>query len=153
MTGLPLAFATPWVLVGLAALPVLWWLLRVTPPRPETVTFPPLRLLAEVRVEEETPARTPWWLTAIRLLAAAAVIFALAGPVFRPAADRLTGTGPVWLIVDNGFSAAPDWAARLRTAETVIDGAREAGRTVVLVATADGTDADVVARTADDAAR
>ena len=56
MLGLPIAFAAPWVLAGLAALPVLWWLLRVTPPRPETTTFPPLRLLLALRVEEETPA-------------------------------------------------------------------------------------------------
>src|SRR5438045_1242184 len=29
-----LAFASPWLLAALAALPVIWWLLRVTPPAP-----------------------------------------------------------------------------------------------------------------------
>lgn len=153
MSAFPLAFTAPWVLVGLLALPVLWWLLRVTPPKPKAVTFPPMRLLAEVRVEEETPARTPWWLTLLRLLLAMAVIFALSGPVFRPSADGLAGSGPVWLILDNGYSAAPDWAARVRTAESVIDGARDAGRPVLLVATADGTSEDIVSTTPDEAAR
>ena len=31
---LPLGFAQPLVLLGLLSLPVLWWLLRVTPPAP-----------------------------------------------------------------------------------------------------------------------
>ena len=30
----PIAFAAPWLLLALAALPVIWWLLRVTPPAP-----------------------------------------------------------------------------------------------------------------------
>ncbi|WP_181702572.1 DUF4159 domain-containing protein [Chthonobacter albigriseus] len=145
MMGLPFAFAAPWVLVGLVALPILWWVLRVTPPRPSLVTFPPLRLLSQVRVEEETPARTPWWLTLIRLLLAALVIFALAGPTFRPVADRLTGTGPVWLLIDNGYSAAPDWEARRSTAQSVIDNASAAGRPVVVVGTAEGISRDITA--------
>src|SRR6185437_8991021 len=33
MLGL-FAFVSPWLLIGLAALPVLWFLLRVTPPSP-----------------------------------------------------------------------------------------------------------------------
>ena len=32
--GLPLGFAQPLVLLGLLSLPVLWWLLRLVPPRP-----------------------------------------------------------------------------------------------------------------------
>ena len=32
--ALPLGFAEPFVLAGLLTLPVLWWLLRLIPPRP-----------------------------------------------------------------------------------------------------------------------
>ena len=39
MLGLPLAFGAPAVLFGLVALPVIWWLLRLTPPRPQTEVF------------------------------------------------------------------------------------------------------------------
>ena len=57
-----LAFTSPWLLLALTALPALWWLLRVTPPSPRLVSFPPVRLLMALRPNEETPARTPWWL-------------------------------------------------------------------------------------------
>src|SRR5258705_3023425 len=65
--GLPLSFAEPLLLLGLFSLPVLWWLLRVMPPRPKRVEFPPTRLLFDIAPREETPSRTPWWLTALRL--------------------------------------------------------------------------------------
>ena len=32
------------MLLGLAALPAIWWLLRLTPPTPQHVVFPPTRL-------------------------------------------------------------------------------------------------------------
>ena len=60
MFGLPLAFTVPAVLVALAGLPVLYYLLRVTPPRPRRVPFPPLRLILDLQPREETPAFTPW---------------------------------------------------------------------------------------------
>ncbi len=55
----PLAFAAPWLLLAAVALPVLWWLLRVTPPSPRQLAFPPIRLLLALEPREETPARTP----------------------------------------------------------------------------------------------
>ena len=54
-----LSFTTPWALAALALLPVIWWLLRFTPPRPQIVRFPPLRLLLELVSAHEQPDRTP----------------------------------------------------------------------------------------------
>ena len=34
LLSLPISFGTPLILAALAALPLLWWLLRVTPPLP-----------------------------------------------------------------------------------------------------------------------
>ena len=82
--GLPLGFAEPLVLIGLLTLPVLWWLLRMIPPRPRRIDFPPTRLLLEIAPKEETPARTPWWLTLMRLALAALIIIAAAGPLWHP---------------------------------------------------------------------
>ena len=48
MMGLPLAFTEPLLLIGLVSLPVLWWLLRVMPPRPRRIEFPPTRLLVDI---------------------------------------------------------------------------------------------------------
>ena len=35
------AFAFPAVLTALVLLPAIWWLLRLTPPKPLTEAFPP----------------------------------------------------------------------------------------------------------------
>ena len=88
MPGLPLAFAFPLVLAALAGLPLLYFLLRITPPRPALVPFPPLRLILGLRPRNETASRTPWWLLLLRLTIAASVIFAMAGPVLNPLPAR-----------------------------------------------------------------
>src|SRR5262249_56000450 len=67
MMGLPLGFAQPLVLLGLLSIPVLWWLLRLIPPQPRRIDFPPTRLLFQIKPKEETPQKTPWWLTLLRL--------------------------------------------------------------------------------------
>jgi hypothetical protein len=128
-------FAFPWVLAALAGLPLLWWLLRVTPPAPRTETFPALRFLLNLRATEETPSRTPWWLLALRLSAAALVIVALAHPVLD-AGTALPGDGPVLLAIDNGWASAPGWPKRVAAAGNVLDRAERAGRKVALLATA-----------------
>jgi hypothetical protein len=136
-----MTFAAPWVLAALAALPLLWWLLRVTPPAPRSEYFPALRLLLGLHATEETPARTPWWLLALRLLAAGLVIVALARPVLDAGAS-LAGSGPLLLVIDNGWASATGWPKRIQAASTVLDRAARAGRTVALLATApDGTNA------------
>jgi Domain of unknown function (DUF4159)/Aerotolerance regulator N-terminal len=129
-------FAAPWVLLALVALPVLWWLLRVTPPAPRSEDFPAIRLLLGLSATEETPARTPWWLLALRLLAASLVILALAQPILD-AGSQLPGSGPVLLVVDNGWAAATDWPRRIQAAQNVLDRAARAGRQAALLATAE----------------
>lgn len=128
-------FATPWVLAALAGLPLLWWLLRVTPPAPRTESFPALRLLLGLRATEETPARTPWWLLALRMLVATLVIVALARPVLDAGA-AFPGSGPVLLVIDNGWAAAPGWQKRMQAAGAVLDRVERAGRQAALIATA-----------------
>src|SRR5512146_3315900 len=91
------AFAAPWLLAALAALPVIWWLLRVTPPTPRRVSFPAIRLLFGLVPREEMPARTPWWLILLRMALAALVVVALAQPLLNPRAP-LAGDGAVALI-------------------------------------------------------
>ncbi len=130
-----MSLTSPWVLLALAALPLLWWLLRVTPPAPRRESFPAIRLLAGLKPTEETPARTPPWLLALRLFAAGLVIVGLAGPV-RDAGSGLPGHGPVLLVIDNGWASAPDWPRRMQAADGVLDRAARAGRPAALLATA-----------------
>jgi len=133
MMGLPIGFAQPLILLGLLSLPILWWLLRLIPPRPQRVEFPPTRLLLDIKPKEDTPSRTPWWLTLLRLLLATLVILAAAGPLWNPPVANTTGSSPVALLIDDDFSAAASWDARLRTADDILGRAENDNRSVALV--------------------
>lgn len=90
-----LAFLNPWLLGALAALPVIYWLLRTVPPRPRQIAFPATRILVGIENKEKTPAKTPWWLTLLRMLAATLIIGALAEPVLNPSREKaLKGKAP-----------------------------------------------------------
>ncbi len=130
-----LAFASPWLLLGLVVLPVLWWLLRVTPPAPRRIRFPALRLLLGLTPKEETPAKTPLWLILMRMALIALIILALAHPLLNPSAT-LAGNGPLVLAVDDGWTAARHWDERRAALDRLIDQAEREGRRVVIVGTA-----------------
>ena len=137
MTLGPIAFLSPWLLAGLLALPVIWWLLRTIPPRPRRLEFPPTRILIGIENREKTPAQTPWWLTLIRMAATALVILALAEPVLNPNSEKaLSGSGPVVLVVDNGWASAAQWGARTFTIERLIAEAEGQSRPLLIVPTA-----------------
>lgn len=138
MNFLPLSFAAPAVLAALALLPVIWLMLRATPPRPRRIAFPGTKLLTDLRSREETPARSPWWLTLLRMILAAALILALARPIWQPETEAIAGTGPVLVLLDNGWASASDWPGRQRALAAALDRADDANRPVILVATADG---------------
>jgi hypothetical protein len=133
MLGLPLGFAQPLVLLGLLSLPVLWWLLRLIPPQPKRIDFPPTRLLFDINPKEEQPRRTPWWLTLLRLTLAALVIIAAAGPLWNPPVATSSAKAPLALLIDDGFPAANTWDLRMRSAEDLVARAEADGRGVALI--------------------
>ncbi|MFD1747621.1 DUF4159 domain-containing protein [Rhizobium helianthi] len=133
------AFASPFILVALVVLPAIWWLLRLTPPRPRAEVFPPLAILARVLKRQETPAQSPWWLTLLRILMAAALIFAIANPILNPRTGSLATGGPLTLMIDNSWATANDWERRVETAQMLIDDADQADLPVSIVFTADAT--------------
>jgi len=131
MLGVPLAFAAPAVLVALVGLGVLYYLLRVTPPTPRQTLFPPLRLLLGLDVKETEPARTPWPILALRLAVAALIILAMAEPFWSrlAATDR---SGPLLMLMDDGWAAAPTFEKRVDFARQRLEAAARAGRIVAL---------------------
>ena len=133
-----LSFLSPFVLLGLLVLPVIWWLLRSTPPRPTQQAFPPTKILKDLINKKTTPAHSPWWLTLLRLLLAGLVILALARPVYNQAPQLMSTTpdkGPLILLVDNGWSAADQWSLRLSLMKRLISEAHEQNRSVYIVPT------------------
>jgi len=129
------AFASPWILTVLVSLPILWWLLRITPPAPKQLRFPAIRLLFNLTSKEETPDASPLWLIILRLTAATLLILALAHPLFSPGTPLL-GNGPVVLVVDDGWASARDWPARQNTLYHAVDQAARDDRSLVVLTTA-----------------
>jgi Domain of unknown function (DUF4159)/Aerotolerance regulator N-terminal len=150
ISALSLGFTEPLVLTGLITLPALWWLLRLIPPRPRRIDFPPTRLLFAIVPREETPARTPWWLTLLRLTLAATIIIAAAGPLWHPPVAATKTHAPLAILFDDGWTAASTWEARLRTADDVIMRAADDRRAVALLPLSQGA-RDISLETADSA--
>ncbi|MBL4891543.1 MAG: BatA domain-containing protein [Rhizobiaceae bacterium] len=135
MFGLPLAFGAPLVLFALLALPIIWYLLRLTPPKPQQEIFPPTRILATLLKREETPAQSPWWLTLLRLTLAALAILAMSLPMWNPEEATLSGDGTITLIIDDGWASGQNWDERKQSATKLINEARDADRLVSIIRT------------------
>ncbi|UXX84946.1 DUF4159 domain-containing protein [Roseovarius pelagicus] len=122
----PIGFAAPWLLVALALLPVLWVLLRAVPPAPVRRRFPGVALLLGLKDDDSVTDRTPWWLLLLRMLAVAAVIIGLAGPVLNPKDDATRSeTGPLLIVMDASWASARDWPEQRAFLTTML---AEAGR-------------------------
>ncbi len=127
-----LGFLSPWLLLGLLALPVLWWLLRAVPPAPIRRLFPAVRILLGLEDPDKTPDKTPWWLLLLRLLAVAAAILAFARPVLNPDVGE-TGDGPLLVLMDASWASAPDWRKRQVWLDGALGAAERNGRPVALI--------------------
>ncbi len=128
------AFLAPWLLLGLLALPVLWWLLRAVPPAPGRRAFPGVRLLLGLKDPEKMPEHSPWWLLLLRMTALAAAILAFAGPVLNPRPE--SSGAPLLVLLDGGWGDAPDWARRMDRAAAALGEAARDGRPAAVVAMA-----------------
>src|SRR6056297_1732619 len=145
----PIGFTAPWLLLALAALPILWILLRAVPPAPIRRRFPGVALLLGLKDDDTVTDRTPWWLLLLRMLAVAAVSLGLAGPVLNPRdAGDAVRSGPLLLVMDASWASARDHAAQTSLLDGLLS---EAGRDARPVAILRLTDPEPVAfRSAED---
>ncbi len=144
-----IGFLSPLLLVGLLALPILYWLLRATPPAPVVRAFPAVGLMLGLKNDENTPDRTPWWLLLLRLLAVAAVIIGFAGPILNPA-DRIKGSGPLLIAMDASWASAQDWPARRAKVVEILRQAIQDDRPVALQRLSDVPRGDIEFRSGND---
>ena len=138
MLNLPfgqLAFMNPWILTGLLALPLLWFLLRVFPPAPRLIRLPGAWLLEGLIPESQTTSKTPWWLILLRTVLAAVILIALAQPVINPA-QGLDLKGSIRLVMENGWSAGQVWNQQINAATTLLDRAERDRLQVYILTTA-----------------
>ncbi len=133
MTLFGIGFAAPWLLLALLALPILWLILRAIPPAPIRRRFPGVALLLGLTDDETVTDRTPWWLLLLRMLAVAAVILGLAGPVLNPQGDRSGGSGPLVIAMDASWGGAGHWPQTLDAVEAELAFAAGADRPVAIL--------------------
>ncbi|WP_417818029.1 DUF4159 domain-containing protein [Tritonibacter scottomollicae] len=127
-----IGFASPWLLLGLLVLPILWLLLRAIPPAPKRQPFPAVTLLLGLKDDESLSDRTPWWLLLLRMLAVAAAIIGLSGPVLNPVQEH-GGSGPLLIVMDSGWGGAPNWEQNRAQIEAELSEAGRAGRPVAML--------------------
>ncbi len=130
-----LSFGTPLALWALLALPIIWWLLRSIPPRPQEIAFPPLRILMKLREKENTPDKMPWWLLLLRLALAALIILAVSHPILQHTHNLSGKDGPLLLVIDDGWAAAKDWRKRQEAGLGLL--AESTGQVIYITGTAD----------------
>jgi len=134
----PLGFTAPWLLLALAALPILWIILRAVPPAPVRRRFPGVALLLGLKDEDSVTDRTPWWLLLLRMLAVAAVIIGLAGPVLNPRDEgEARATDPLLILLDNSWASARDWTAQIAVIDSLLAEAGRAGRPAAVMQLSD----------------
>ncbi len=134
----PIGFSAPWLLLALAALPILWIILRAVPPAPIRRRFPGVALLLGLKDDDSVTDRTPWWLLLLRMLAVAAVIIGLAGPVLNPQVeDENRATGPVLFLLDASWASGRDWIAQQTLMDAMLAEAGREGRTVAVMRLSD----------------
>ncbi len=131
-----LQFGTPLALLGLLSLPIIWWLLRFTPPKSKQIKFPPIRILLGLPTQEETPDKTPWWLLLLRLGLAALLIFAVSQPYLQPKGSTILPPGHRLIVLDDGWASAQTWSTKRDFLVQVLEQARNDGATVTVAGTA-----------------
>ena len=141
-----ITFLVPMALLGLLALPIVWWVLRISPPNPRDQIFPPLRILAGVKADEETPAGTPLWLLIFRLLMVALAAFALAHPIFQ--STQTDSLKRPTIIIDQSVFSAPLWDEIIDEAERLARIAQRNNLEVNLISTEPKTSGFLPAREA-----
>lgn len=134
MTLFGIGFATPWLLLTLLALPILWLILRAVPPAPIRRMFPGVVLLLGLKDDDQVSDRTPWWLLLLRMLAVAALIVGLAGPILNPQTDDITANdGPLLVVMDGSWASAASWRARTQALDGLLVQAARDDRRVALL--------------------
>ncbi|MFP7672176.1 DUF4159 domain-containing protein [Marivita sp. S0852] len=134
MTIFGIGFATPWLLLALLTLPILWLILRAVPPAPIRRMFPGVVLLLGLKDDDQVSDRTPWWLLLLRMLAVAALIIGLAGPILNPETDDTArGDAPLLVVMDGSWASAASWRARTVALDGLLAQAARDDRRVALI--------------------
>ena len=146
-----LTFVNPWLLTTLAILPILYFLLKLTPPSPRIQPFAPILFLQKLDSTQEEASKSPWWLIILRLLIITCIILALASPLYQLSPQGFLGKQSLLIVVDDRWSSAVNWEQRKNNVQDWIQNAQDEERNVTLVTLSQGQEADFSLQTAAEA--
>ncbi len=126
------AFTTPWILLGLLILPILWVILRAIPPTPIRRIFPAVVLLLGIFDKSHTSDRTPWWLLLLRSFALASVIIGFSGPVLNKQ-EIVQTDRDLLILLDGSYASGRNWAQKIDQVENELKKAEQSSRNVALI--------------------
>ena len=132
----------PWALLGLFALPVIWWLLRLKESEPKRVVFSANFILQSLVANRKISTKTSPWIMLFRLILVGLIILGMAGPLWN-SSGKLIGNGPIYIVIDNGWTASNTWASRQTVLNDILGEAERSGRPVVVIPTALSADGSV----------
>lgn len=125
----------PWMLLGLLALPVVWWLLHALPPAPRVQSFPPMALLRALNAPPPDAISAPLWRLLLRCAAVGLLVLGLAQPIF-PRGQAGSADADCLIVVDNGWAAAGTWPQRIHALDGLLDHLSRTGHGARLLLTA-----------------
>jgi len=136
------SFSSPWILLSLALLPVIFLFLKTIPPMPKKIFFPSIQYLTSLSGIKKTSEDSPLWLKFLRLLYLSFVIIGLSGPSIDSNGNNLNY--PTIILIDNSWATAKDWDKRKKLLTRLIKLAERDKQSVMLLATADLNNKEVV---------
>lgn len=129
-----ISFTMPWALAALLVLPLLWQLLKVTPPKPSKIRFPAVRLLQELSSNQILATKTPLWVLILRSLIALFLILAMAQPVSNLIEGHSDLDSPLVIVIDNDWSVMDRWPLRQKELEIILGQAEQNDQPVHVIA-------------------
>ncbi|MFD2204291.1 DUF4159 domain-containing protein [Kiloniella antarctica] len=133
-----IGFLNPWLLLGLLSFPLVWILLRITPPAPRRITFPALRLLFGLTGTTAKPQNTAWWLIILRLLILLLIILALAEPIYEPE-KRSNNNLDTLILLDNDWASAQSRQKQLQALKSQLERSKGLNVKTAILSTASRT--------------
>ncbi len=130
-----LSFIYPVVLGFLVLLPVIWYILRITPPAPRSIIFPAARFISGLIPDKQSHSKTPWWILLLRIMIIALTIIAMARPILNKS-NIIPSTDGIRIVMDNGWASGKTWTVQKEKALEIIDIAQRENKELYILTTA-----------------
>jgi hypothetical protein len=101
-----LQIANAWALLPLLALPIIYLVSKLIPPKPKTIHFPALMFLKGLDAKSSNMQTAPLWVKILRIIAIFALVFGLSAPFISSSPVKIANDKKILIIIDDGWSNA-----------------------------------------------